>query len=302
MYRVLLFAFVPALAAADCIINAIRLLLQALSSSEFFDDKRLMALYWLHGVAGAKAKSINRAADERDDPPVYVRLTDVDNVRDLHMSRCRWTWNRVGRIAAVSLALAQAVGTMIMFFRRLDEHAALGFDGRNFWAAIGSTVSSLAALVLLITGGEWKVQRSTVSPELERGPIARLVVTLVFAEGLQEWVSETFGSRDFRYNMTDLPHYRVSFVRGLWHLVPDVWRLFELSVVLVVLLVFREELARRLKVRPHRMRWLALIAICVWAAVDVIVLLEFDIHQLVLLDKDSVGRWQDPLSDAFPVI
>lgn len=84
-----------------------------------------------------------------------TRLAALKTATRVYRRIFPWTWSRVSRIVVVLIALSQGIGTMILWELRTQREADLNIDARNSWAALGSIVSNICSLLLLIIGREW---------------------------------------------------------------------------------------------------------------------------------------------------
>ncbi|KAF2262094.1 hypothetical protein CC78DRAFT_535144 [Lojkania enalia] len=315
--RIIFFAFIPTLPLVELLISASRSLIQFVRNYE--DDDKIHVRYYVSGALGMHA-NLSQDDDNKD---------TKDRSKNLHLlslgSHCAektvqpvdWIW--VGKILAALFSLTQAVGTIVMWVRRMTtrEANALSFDHRNGAMGIASAICCAVCMLVLVLRLQWKVSKAFQAPqkgyamdetsrfvgEALLAMLLHLGIATIADEG-NCWLYSSVGSVFFLIN----PQRRVF---------GQAWQ----SLILVVFVyIFRHEISNKMGLNGERFQkyfggnkiWrrvktLLGLALVLWICVDLVRLFVVDVLQVVREYDDREYRygnywWQDPLSDELIVI
>ncbi|KAF2167284.1 hypothetical protein M409DRAFT_22711 [Zasmidium cellare ATCC 36951] len=298
LFRIIIFTFIPALVAVQIVFDIARTLVRLLREPDEFGWRSLP--FYLHGILGVRAfrDEHEQASESFDD----ARLLDIPVVENVRRSPWPWSWKRFGRIIIALLALAQAIGTMILFVRRANYNAVVGFDYRCFVMAIGSTVASVLTLALLVFGHQWTFTSNDEAPIVRTSEIKRLVLETVSSGVLLEWIHALLP----RYTNWpgEIPRYLSSIYKIFW---PTRAEHLLLWLPVVALVVFRNDIAKRFNIKLYPIAAASLLVAFVWMTVDVVASVVQDFGQFINFfepdwrNNDRL-RWADPLENMIPVI
>lgn len=154
--RLVAFAFLPAIVPVQLFISTTQALERAVTSGNSIFSSRTLS-----GALGMYP------SPETHGGVSLIRLSMLPHAIG-QKTTWEWTWERVGRIAVVFMALSQAVGTLLLWFRRRrhvsmqGEHSNglgsnLNIDTRNAWVAFGSLMANFCVLILLLLGKDWTI-------------------------------------------------------------------------------------------------------------------------------------------------
>lgn len=319
--RLIFFLFVPTLPLVEILTNASRSLFHYFRNYE--DDDAVHIRFYISAALGMHA-SLSQDDENKEDAK--------DRSKNLHLlaagSHCAeknvipfdWVW--VGKFLAALFSLTQAVGTIVMWVRRMvsDEAYALSFDHRNGAMGIASTICGLISILVLIVRLNWKVSKSFEAPqgqEKKAWGASTVFMCEVLAAMLLHLGIASAVNKDNRWLYTSVG--TVSFLlSGNRQLLLQGWQ----SIILLVFLyVFRKDISRRLGLaerfqkyfsakQMYRAKALIGLLLVLWIATDLVRLFVLDIMQVVYEASESRnygGRyqgawWQDPLSDSLVVI
>ncbi|KAK4493963.1 hypothetical protein PRZ48_015149 [Zasmidium cellare] len=298
LFRVIIFTFIPSVVAIQVVFDLVRTVVRLLRDPDEFGWHSLP--FYLHGILGVRAfrDAHEQTSESFDD----ARLLDIPIVENVRRSPWPWSWKRFGQIIIAFLALVQAVGTMILFVRRADHGAAVGFDYRCFVMAIGSTVASVLTMILLVFGHRWTFTSEEEAPIIRTSEIKRLVLETVIGGVLLEWIHALLP----RYQdwPGEIPPYLSSIYKIFW---PTRAEHLLLWLPVVALVVFRNDIAKRFNIKLYPIAAALLLVAFVWMTVDVIASLVQDFGQFInfyptdWMNYDRL-RWSDPLENVIPVI
>lgn len=309
--RVLFFLFVPTLPLVELLISAIRSLLQFVRNYE--DDDEIHLRFYLSAALGMHA---NRSQDDdnKDTKDKTIHLLSVgSHCAEKQLSPIDWVW--FGKILAALFTLTQAVGTIVMWIRRMrsSEADALAFDHRNGAMGIASTICSCICIISLIIRLRWKVSKAFEVKEGEWSFWMGANETSQFiAEALLSMllhlVFATIPNSDNRWLYTSVGLVAFMFTGG-GNILLQGWQSFFLVIFLIV---FRHDIARRLGIKDEtrekifggnklkRAKALFTVLLVLWMIIDIIWLFVRDILETVHAER---YYWvQDPLSDSLIVI
>ncbi|KAF2112204.1 hypothetical protein BDV96DRAFT_171955 [Lophiotrema nucula] len=309
--RILFFLFVPTLPLVEIIISFLRSLLQFLRNYE--DDEEIHVRYYLSAALGVHA-NLSQDDDNKDTKSTNknMHLLDVGSAcAEKHVMPIDWVW--AGKFLATLFTLTQAIGSIVMWVRRIKSHQADAFsiDHRNGAMGIASAICSVICLLVLILRLNWKVSKSFAAPLKERalfgGQTGQFVTQALLSMLLHLGIATT-ADRGNRWLYTS--------VGSVAFLCTGSFQAWQSLLLVVFMYIFRHEIMRRIGVsneqyakylgdrRWKRVKILLGFALAVWVLVDIIWLLVVDIIQVVESRRrhDYYYWWQDPISDELIVI
>jgi hypothetical protein len=322
--RMLFFLFVPTLPLVELLLSAIRSLTQFVGNYE--DSDEIHFQFYLSAALGhhAQLKQDDDGDKDTSDWNKNQHLLNVgSHCAEKHVLPFDWVW--IGKIVAALFGVTQAIGTIIMWVRRMNEADALAFDHRNGAMGIASTICGLMCLITLAMRLQWRVSKSFETQQGQSG----------FWQGMEQksqFVAEALMSMMLHLIIACIPN---SDNRWLYSSVGAVAFLFggrsglgsvmfqgAQSIMLIVFVyIFRHEIGRRVGITNERyerffggkslkrVKALVGLLLVLWIVMDIIWLLVVDIIQVVQEAKYR-GRhggysgfwWQDPISDSLIVI
>lgn len=298
LFRVIIFTFIPALVAVQVAFDLMRTIVRLLRDPDEFGWDTLP--FYLHGILGVRA---SRDADEQHSGTLdEVRLLDVPTIANARRTSWPWSWKRFGQIMVALFALAQAVGTMVLFVRRAGHGGVVGFDYRCFVMAIGSTVASVLTMILLVFGHRWTYTTEEEAPIVRTSEIKRLVLETIASGVLLEWIRSLIPR--YRFWPGQIPPYLSSIYKIFW---PHRAEHLLLWVPVLALVIFRHDIAKRFNIKLYPIAAALLLVGFVWMTVDVVAAVLQDFGQFINFfdtdwrDYDRL-RWADPLENMIPVI
>lgn len=315
--RIVVLAFVPTLIIVEfantLILSLINFIRNQIEEEE--EDKNA----WFHLSAGLgmhASMPITNSTTKKDQVHKIplLKLGPTRTERD----RIGWSWTWVGKMFATLFALTQAIGTIVMWVRRMDNGSSscLGFDHRNGAMGVASTICSVGSILLLLLRYNWSVDRVLQSSSTEKMHASRttlilhtfLAMTLhliiaYIANDSNEWLYTSSGVAFF---LSGIIHFRNGrqFLLGGWQTI----------LLAIFATVFRREIGARLGISSSRYQaWIrhqswkrikVVLQICLvlWLLADVVNLLVKDIIFTVEMRDDEWYWWQDPVSDKIFVI
>lgn len=322
--RLLFFLFVPTLPLVELLIDTTRSLLQFLRNYE--DDDKIHTRYYMSGALGMHA-NLSQGDDNKDtkDSSKNLHLLDAgSHCAENHVMPMDWVW--IGKILAALFALTQAIGTIVMWVRRMQSYDArpLSFDHRNGAMGVASAICSTTCILILLLRLQWKVSKAFETQQKEprwawlgivRGESSQLVAEALLSMMLHLGIASIPNS-DNLWLYTSVGSVRF-LLGGSGRIMLYGWQ----TILLVVFAyIFRHDIARRLGVDNERYtkwfgdkRWrrakaLLGVAIVLWIITDIVWLFVVDVIQVV---EEGKGRgvypdwgywWQDPISDELIVI
>ena len=304
---VLLFTFVPTLIIVELAFSSTRALILFVRNQIDEEEKNV----WFHLSAAvgfhASMPITNRATKEDEIHRVpLLKLDPTTTERE----RVGWHWGWAGKLLITLFALTQAVGTIIMYARRL-HHSPLAIDHRNGAMGIASTICSSLSIFVLFLRFDWSVGRALQTTTADKLHASRttLILHAFLAMGLHHFIAYSVNTHanDFLYTSTGIAFY----MSGLFGR-DEVNVLAGLRNFMAVLTVylFREEIASKIGVHSSRYQgwfryrsWLrvkALLQVCfvLWMLADIGKLL---VDNIIDLLRRRSG-WRDPISDKIIVI
>ncbi|KAJ4303116.1 hypothetical protein N0V90_002008 [Kalmusia sp. IMI 367209] len=321
-FRCLFFLFVPTLVLVELLVTVSQSLLRFLRNYED-DEDDLHFKFYLSAALGMHAR-LHKTDEEgsKDVKNKNVQLLRVgSHCAEKEVVPLSWAW--AGKVLTALFSLTQAVGTIVMWARRLStwEASAFSFDHRNGAMGIASAICGTICILTLLLRLNWKVSKAFETPQKESGyigitsPRNQLIVEalmamllhLAIAAAVNEdniWLYSSVGS--------------IAFLVVGGHRVALGWQ----SLILVIFFyIFRHDIARKLGLgqdryvrlfggkRMSRLRALLGFFLVLWLATDIVWLFVADVLQVVRRRGESgntfgyVGYWwQDPLSDSLIVI
>ena len=311
----LLFTFVPSLVIVELVSSSTRALIQFVRNQIDEEEKNV----WFHLAAAvgfyASMPITNQATKEDEIHKVPLLKLDPTTAE---RERIGWSWGWAGKLLVTLFALLQAVGTIIMYARRL-KHDPLDIDHRNGAMGIASTICSIFSIFVLFLRFDWSVARALQTTTTDKLHASRttLISHAFLAMGLHHLIAYAINpySNDFLYTSTAIAFYISGFFGR--HNIALFTGLRNLMAVLF-LYYFREEIASKIGVHSGRYQawfrhrsWLrikALLKVCfvLWLSADIGKLLVENIINVVKHKDDvyswSDAWWQDPISDKIVVI
>jgi hypothetical protein len=321
--RLLFFLFVPTLPLVELLTSAIRALIQFLT--EYQDDEKddeLHVRYYFSGALGLHAQ-LSQDDDDKDttDSRRNMHLLDIgSHAAEKHKVPIDWVW--AGKLFASLFTLLQAVGTIVMWGRRLNtwEANTLAFDHRNGAMGIASSICSSICILILALRLNWKVSKTFKAADQTGWSLLR---TLGIAQSQKnQLICDCLLSMLLHGLIaTAANHDNVWLYRSvgtLWVTLSFIlFRAWQTAFLLIFFFIFRDDIFRRLglddekyaKYRKYislkRIKALLSVALVVWILTDIIWLLVADIVRLVDERRNCRGCavwWQDPISDELIVI
>ncbi|KAF2811111.1 uncharacterized protein BDZ99DRAFT_462386 [Mytilinidion resinicola] len=315
--RVLFFAFVPTLPLVELVGSAIRSLAQFIRNYE--DDDEIHLWYYVCGALGVNA-TLSQSDDNKDAKAASNNLPLLQ-AGSHFVERTRYKLDVVwfGKLVAALFGLTQAVGTIVMYVRRLNhnDYYCLGFDHRNGGMGIASAICGGISIIVLLLRLDWKVSKSFEAPAVSRtpSPKTQFAAEAVLALLTHLGIACAFGG-DNRFLYSSVGSIAWLFTKNL-KVFLYAWQSI---LLLIFVLVFRKEIARRIGMnfpsvgkriqtlfasrQFKRVQALVLFYLVMWAIVDIIWLFVTDIIKLVRESHhpDRDYWWQDPISDSIIVI
>lgn len=313
--RVLLFTFVPTLIIVELVSSSGRALIQFVRNQIDEEEKNV----WFHLSAAvgfyASMPITNQATKEDEIHKVPLLKLDPSTTE---RERIGWSWGWAGKLLVTLFALTQAVGTIVMYARRLKHHP-LDIDHRNGAMGIASTICSTFSIFVLFLRFDWSVARALQTTTTDKLHASRttLILHAFLAMGLHHLIAYASNphSNDFLYTSTAIVFYMSGFF-GRHDI--DLFTGLRNLMAVIVLYYFWEEIASKIGVHSSRYpawirhrSWLrikALLKVCfvLWLVADIGKLLVENIFDVVK-HKDgkhssSGSWWQDPISDKIVVI
>ncbi|ORY00314.1 hypothetical protein BCR34DRAFT_606313 [Clohesyomyces aquaticus] len=309
--RILFLAFVPTLPLVEVTIHFIRAVIQFLQNYE--DDDKAHLRYYLSGALGmhAQVAQDDDNKDTKDGSQNPHLLAVGSHCAENTVIPFDWAW--VGKLLAALFSLTQAVGTIVMWVRRLHSNEAdlLGFDHRNGAMGIASAISGVICIIVLLLRLNWKVSKSFVVPQGG-----------YYTEQKTQFVVEAFLSMLVHLSIATIPNrgnrWLYTSAGVVYFLVVGTDRNILIgwqSILLVIFVyIFRRDIAERLGIKndaiarfsghrvSRRVKALVALLLILWVVADIVKLLVVDIIEVVRERKDYYFMWQDPLSDSLIVI
>jgi hypothetical protein len=304
--RIAILAFVPTLIIVEMVDNLIRALIYFIQNqiNEDEEDKHV----WFHLSAGLgvhAAMPITNSATKKDEIHKVPLLKLDPTLTEREHIKFSWSW--AGKLFVTLFALTQAIGTIIMWARRIDANACSELDHRNGAMGIASTICSVDSILVLSLRYDWSVARALQSSSTEKLHASRSILML-----------ETFLAMTLQLVIVCLvvdDHYWlytsagvVGFIMGInrsenvGHFFLGSWQTVLLAVLVVV---FRKEIGMRLGADSSRYRaCMVILKICLgaWLATDILRLFVLDVMYTVKRVGHDKCWWQDPISDKLFVI
>ena len=337
--RLLFFFFVPTLPLVELILTVGHSLLTFLRNFE--DDDAIHIRYYVSSAIGLHAE-----IEDEDSPSTTSNSptnpeTGTGNTRDAgkgkeekrkntvpllrigtHAAEKRlrpisWSWT--GQLLVALFSLMQAVGTIVLWARRIDFDWPLNFDHRIGAMGIASTICSTMLVILLLLRLDWKVSKAFVDPSKSKG--SQTDTGPLWKQFAIEAVLSIYlhGLICFLVNNETL-WYHISFgIFFFWSKHADANDILLKAAFLLFLFLFRNDILRRLGLeegwfmkwwgarRAKRAKSLLMLTLIVFFVTDIVLLFAWDIKEVVNEWKrqDYDRRpywWQDPFSDSIIVI
>lgn len=320
--RILFFAFVPTLPLVEILISFLRSLMQFLRNYE--DDDAINIRFYLSAALGTHA-SLHKSDEEtnKDVKDKKVSLLQVgSHCAEKDLIPMSWAW--AGKILAALFGITQAVGTIVMWVRRMKTNGAkaLSFDHRNGAMGIASAICGGICILTLLLRLKWRVSKAFEAPQKENGYFqnqrSQLVVEALLAM-LLHLVIAALADKHNLWLYSSVGSVAFLFV-GRSPVIIQGWQTL---MLLIFLYIFRHDITRRLGLKPeryaewfggrrlYRVKALVGFLLMLWVVVDLIWLFVVDIIQVVRearyiwpghMRGDLEYWWQDPLSDSLIVI
>jgi hypothetical protein len=316
--QIAVFAFVPTLIAVEFVNTQFRALKCFIQNQTEEEEEEKSAWFYISAGLGLHASMpITNAATKKDEIH-KVPLLKLDPTLTMQ-KRTSWSWIGAGKMFATLFALTQAVGTVVMWARRINHGggSCLGFDHRNGAMGVASTICSVGSILVLLLSYDWSVTRALQSPTTEKLHTSRttLILQTFLAMTLHQLIAYIASGADiWLYTSSAV----VFFITGLYT-DRDIGKFFlglwQTILLAVFVLIFRKEIAARLGAQSgiyqawmrHRSwkRIKAILRICLvlWFIADILKLLITDIVDVIInMGADNWAWWQDPVSDRIFVI
>ncbi|KAF2733520.1 hypothetical protein EJ04DRAFT_513163 [Polyplosphaeria fusca] len=312
--RVLFFFFVPTLPLVELITSTIHALIQFIRNFE--DDEDTHVRFYLSAALGMHANlSQDDDAEKKDTKDKTMHLLSVgSHCAEKHVMPMDWAW--LGKLFAMLFSMTQAIGTIVMWVRRVSTRhpRPLAFDHRNGAMGIASTICGTMCLCALVLRLRWKVSKVFEVKEGVReyriNQKAQFLIDAMLAILLHTAIATIPNSRnEFLYWSVGAVFFLLSGGR-LWY------HSWQTVMLLVFIYIFRNDIMRRFGlgdefltkyVGPRRSKraW-ALLELLLILVITADVLRLFIINIVEFVEKAQIGDswvwWQDPLSDELIVI
>lgn len=312
--RFVLFTFMPTLVIAELFLNLCRtflLFLQSDPSKMVLEDAVNNGKRYLCGLAGmhvvprpgveqsdaVEAGTTSHVEGDAEVEPITTaepnhyapRLCKIKDSNDLEQHDQPWNLKIIGRIWILVIPILQAVGTIVLFARRLDSgwHDPGELDKRNFVAAHSNIACSLASIIIILCRSEWslKILNSSNTRQTD------YVVRTFFLEFILASV------------LNEAPY------AALWRVLPFSWIVMVADLIgvggIVILVIlglfiwflvwaFDEKIRQSVQINWHFVLGIPMVIISIWIVVDLVAYFVVDIIQLA---GNADGIWdKDPVS------
>jgi hypothetical protein len=304
--RVLLFLFIPTLIIVELAGCLIRALVQFIRNQIDEEEKN----FWFHLSAGMglhAAMPITNHTTKQDEIH-KISLLELDPTAT-DRERIGWSWPWAGKLLITLFTFIQALGSIILYARRVGNNYPLGLDHRNGAMAIGSTICSVTAVIVLFLRFQWTVPRAlqTASTDKLHDSFENLILHFFLALGLHHLIAYIINeNNEWLYTSSGVAFVLSGFfIPGRRRHVLAGWQ----NILLVALVViFRKDIASRLGLDSGRYQtwirhrsWLRIKALLklflvAWFLVDLGRRLGIDIADVVDKREDEDYWWQDPLA------
>lgn len=313
--RIVILAFVPTLIIVEFVNTLVRSLIYFIQIQLEEEDEEKNVWFHLSAGLGVHASMPITNSTTKKDEIHKVPLLSLDPALT-ERERIPFSWSWAGKLFVTLFALTQAIGTIVMWARRIDHDACIEFDHRNGAMGIASTICSLGSILVLLLRYDWSVGRALQSSSTEKLHASKttLMLQTFLAMTLQlllvaaityqhHWLYTSAGVAGF---LLGLGRSRSigNFFLGSWQTV--------LLAVLVV--VFRKEIGVRLGADSSRyqawvrhrswkrVKTILKICVCLWLAGDILRLFVEDVIHAVESKDNRRTWWQDPISDKIFVV
>ena len=315
--RVLLFTFVPTLIIVELANSSVRALIQFVQNQIDEEEKNV----WFHlsaGVGLCASMPITNQATKKDEIH-KVTLLKLDPTITERV-RIGWSWAWAGKLLVTLFALTQAIGTIVIYARRLHHnyynYDVLDFDHRNGAMGIASTICSVFSIFVLLLRFNWSVARAlqTATTEKLHASTTTLILHTFLAMGLHHLIAYIINDdKEWLYTSTGVAML-LSGIFGFNHRRPIPFAGLQNILVAILVYVFRKDIALKMGVYTSRDQtwirhrsWLrikGLIKVClvIWFLADIIKLFVEHIIDVVGKRGSEHYWWQDPISDRIFVI
>ncbi|KAF2012668.1 hypothetical protein BU24DRAFT_465035 [Aaosphaeria arxii CBS 175.79] len=316
--RLLFFLFVPTLPVIEFAISAIRSIIQFCRNYEDSDETHFR--FYLSAALGQHAHlKIDKEGEEKNNESVHL-LNIGNGFAEKTYIPFDWVW--AGKFLAALFAVTQAVGTIVMWVRRMQSHDgdALSFDHRNGAMGIASAACGVVSILTLILRLRWTVSKSFEAKEgkhshwLGMTQSSQFIVEMLLSMLLHLIIAMIADSDNrWLYTSVGAVTFLVTSGRGASRIF---FQVLQSLLLLIFIYVFRHEILRRLGFSSERsvrvfggrqmkrVKALLVLLLVLWIITDLIRLFVIDIIQVVRESKDGWRGywWQDPLSDSLIVI
>lgn len=251
------------------------------------EDSKADLCFYIQGLMGVHALPNARVLlghGMDDESPVPLLKAGH---RSVQRATYRISWKWFGRVLVCLLAVTQAIGTAVLFVRRINHETYSGgqlmIDTFTGVAALGSAVSGIMALLILLMRLEWQVISPVQNETLEHPRLTAMGAQLVIVFFCMGWI------RGYLF----------------WYLLYGPYLLFgmghplEVVVVSVFVYIFRQDILKRIGVSMEAAWSFTLYIFVLIIAGDIVMSIVTCILELTSMDD---GGWKDPLSDKLLVI
>ena len=316
--RIAVFAFVPTLIAVEFVNSQLRALKCFIQNQTEEEEEEKSAWFYISAGLGLHASMLITNSATKKDEIHKVPLLKLDPTRTVR-NRTSWSWTWAGKMFATLFALTQAVGTVVMWARRINHGggSCLGFDHRNGAMGVASTICSVCSILVLLLRYDWSVARALQSPSTEKLHTSgtTLILQTFLAMTLHQLIAYIDSGADAWLYTSSMV---VFFITGL-KTDRDVGKFFlglwQTILLAIFVFIFRKEISARLGAQfgtyqalvRHRSwkRITAILRICLvlWFIADFLNLLIMNIIEAVMnLGRNNGASWEDPVSDRIFVI
>jgi hypothetical protein len=242
--------------------------------------------FYIQGLMGVHA--MPNEDDALDDEPSEESPIPLFKAGHLSLQCTTYniSWKLFGRVLVCLAVVVQAIGTFVLFVRRLVYADCLILDTFCGVAALGSAISGTGALLLLLMRKEWQVIGSSPYEEAPDPGLTALCLQLVTAFLTIGWIR---GSYFFGFLLS----FFVTAVK------------FPTVVVCLLIYIFRRHIVKIGWVSLGTVQEVVLCSFAFLICTDSVMILIIGILELTGLNNgDFWGdwKWKDPLSDQLLVI
>lgn len=233
--------------------------------------------FMIQGMMGVHATGnlLDHGVDDESPVPLFKA-----GHQSVQRATCKVSWKWLARVLVCLVAVIQAIGTVVLFVRRILHDGSVDMiDAFNGLAALGTTFSGIVALLFLLMRLEWQATRPIRTEIPGRSQLltmgTQIVITFVCTGWIRGYISR--------------------YLLYLIYLMYTAGNLFELVVIgSFLVLIFGTNFFKRARIPVQAVRSFILGMFVIAIAGDTIASI---ITSILELTKMKNGRWKDPISD-----